>query len=173
MNTKPQLRLALTVLTLALAAGCTPPEHDKRLAEVNPPPDFAIEFFVHGSSDGSDRRVMRSNYVLEPNRNLRVELGSHQEQDAFPRFYRQLTFAQFESISEIVRKAKLHAEPTSPNASTSGAASNVLIYEVKVTAWGRTNRYRTTPEESPPTAELLAKLVELGGGSTTGAEATP
>ena len=55
------------------------------------------------------------------------------------------------------------AEPTSPTAEAdlAGTASTPVLYRVTIISHGRTHRYATTPAESPPTSELIERLIEL------------
>lgn len=171
---------ALVGLVLALTS-CVSPHQDKRLSRIEMPSDFAVEFNVRGDSAAEDPMRQSAQYVVEANRRMRVISGSRAETRTFPRFLRDVTPTEFEALWAHVRDANLMAEPTSPGAEgygqppttapapppaeapdTAGApAESGALYTVAITARGRTNRYATTPSESPPTASLLAMLLEL------------
>ena len=59
------------------------------------------------------------------------------------------------------------SEPTSPIAEAADKQTRPppVIYRVDLSAWGLVNRYSTTAEESPPTAELLARLIAASGSA--------
>ncbi|MCC6579564.1 MAG: hypothetical protein IT440_03925 [Phycisphaeraceae bacterium] len=166
-------REALLLAIGAVLAGCQSSpdvsqvqEDGRRVASS----DFALEFFVHGPTHAATRRSLRAKYVLLPNRRLHVALADEAMPHRFPGHYRLLSSNEVDDLAQLVDRSSLIAEPTSPRAEEAGVAGSdqatdkAILYEVTVTSAGRTNRYRTTPEESPPTAKLLDRLILLTGG---------
>lgn len=121
------------------------------------PPDFALQFHVAGDPSTNDPLRQTSQYVLEANRHLHVATGPTATRHAYPPLTRVIPHAEYEHLIRHVMRSHLMAEPTSPAAESSNAT---LRYEVTLFANGRTHRYATTPAESPPTVQLLQKLVK-------------
>ena len=150
----------MLLVSLAVLCGCAaddaPPLRNQTVAG-----DFSLS--VHVAGDGHDPEPMRrrAQFVVQPDRMLRLATGPAASPDTFPRPYRRLSPAEFASLYELVARNHLLAEPTSPIAAGSEADDQAVILRVAITAGGRTNRYATTAAESPPTAALLARLVAL------------
>jgi hypothetical protein len=100
-------------------------------------------------------------FVLEPNRSLYAGLGLQVDRGYRPPLLGRITASQFDSIVRIVLDRNLIAEPTSLGSQAD--MHPAVVYKVEISAWGMINRYRTTPDESPPTAKLLAKLITASG----------
>jgi hypothetical protein len=169
--------LPALVMAAGLLAGCISPYEDARLKSLTVPPDLAIDFVVRGDPQSPDRREMQSRYVLLPDRQLHVALGDDAATEAYPRHYRILSPREMERLVQIIGEGGLPAEPSSPAAEqalaaggTPGADVAPVTYRVWLTGWGKTNRYVTTPEESPPTGRLLDELIRLTGGISAATE---
>ncbi len=150
---------------LADAGGCS----SRTAAPLNgtkTPPDFALNVLVRGPLDETNRLRQTSRYVLESNRTLRATRGRGAIPLTYPPIARRLGPAQVESLVRLVARHHLMVEPTSPSAEAAAApgAGPEVIYELQITSNGQTHRYRTTPDESPPTIRLLTELVRLAGG---------
>jgi len=136
---------------------------DPRLGYQMMPADFALEFNIIAPDDSDDPLRQPGQYVLEPNRNLRVALGRGATDDLFPSITRTIPLEQQIRIWERVDKNQLLSEPTS--ATGEQRPDHVVLYNVTVRAWGRVNSFVTTPEESPPAAQVLADLTRLRGAT--------
>jgi|GEM_PF-4184403 len=155
--------LAGSVVALALLAlsGCAQPYAEALHGGLEQPPDFSIEFRVHGKNQAEDRLNQTSYYVLLPNRRLYIAVGADAVTERFPVSYIVLTLEQYSNIVEIVRTNSLHTEPNSPNLeSVDETQAEIPVYRAAITAWGKTHRFRTIAEDSPPTVELLQALIE-------------
>jgi len=114
--------------------------------------------------------------VLLPNRRLHVALGYNLPQGFYPPLARIISRAEFEAIVRLVQRHRLLAEPTSPLAESPRPQQQpppAVLYHVDMSAGGLINRYHTTPQESPPTGELLAMLVLASGGELPPAKPRP
>jgi hypothetical protein len=163
--------LALVTLT----PGCVAPENDPALTDIQTPWDLTIQLHITGQDDSTDPRVQTSQYVIDPSRRLRVATGAGAKANYFPGATRVVSVEEFENLGRFVREAHLEAEPTSPVAevaSTQPLDPPTVSYEVEITAFGRRHRYTTTPQESPPTAELAAMLAQLRGQTVSVPRAT-
>ena len=78
----PAPLLAALFVGLTLTACRTGP--DPRLGYQAVPADFAIEFTVIAPEDSDNPLRQPGQYVLEPNRHLRVALGPGATEDLFP-----------------------------------------------------------------------------------------
>jgi len=158
------MRCAPLLVCLTLLAACTSPARDPELEQLGVPPDFAVDLYVRAARGESSDNPLRqtSKTVLEANRKLRVAVGDAARANYYPKIVRIVDAPQVEQAYAIVHNANLMIEPTSPDAEAiqSGTKTGVL-YQVTLTAFGRTHTYATTPTESPPTAQLLKKLVDL------------
>lgn len=149
--------------------GCAQSQSDQQLHRIaQTPPDFALELYVDGKIDDPDPRLVRCNYLLEPNFNLHLSLGDEAGRNKYPSRYLKLRHEQFQQLVSVAQQANLMAEPTSP------FAENVLKHQqapvgerplihVVVTSWGKTNRYVTTGQDSPPTQVILDRLIRFTG----------
>ena len=128
------------------------------------PVQFSVEFEVDGEPASDNPRRIRSRYVLEANRDLRVTRGSSARVQTYPPFNHQLSHADFLAVYRHVIDHELSAEPTSPNAETPRdiveAVEADVVYHVTLNVNGRWHRDATTPAESPPTVQLLAHLID-------------
>ena len=129
------------------------------------PADLTLEFHVIGEPAPGDPLRQMSMYVLEPDRRLRVAIGYRSATSFYPQIARVLTPDEYDAVVKLVYERRLIAEPTSPvaEAAAKDGAAPPVLYRVDLTGWGLVNRYDTTPEESPPTEALLAKLVSASG----------
>ncbi|MCE9589260.1 MAG: hypothetical protein K8S99_01910 [Planctomycetes bacterium] len=158
----PRLFIRLIALCL-LTAGCNAPYQDPRLVGVATPTDFSVVFRVRGDAKSRDPLREPSLQTVEPNRRLGVARGAAADHNRYPPFTRYLTRKEYDALFELVSNNHLIAEPTSPGgeAFDQGKTKATEMYDVEVTLFGRTNHYRTTPGESPPTVQLLTRLVAL------------
>jgi len=151
---------AVMVLAAAVFQGCRQPGGGVGSTHPALPPDFALRLHVTGKSDSDNLFHRTAQYVVEPDRQLRVALGAGAKIDYYPRPTRILSRAAYYDLSQHVHRHHLMAEP----ASIGSEADDVDVrYEVEITAHGRTHRYTTTPDESPPTLGLLRRLAGLHG----------
>ncbi|MCC7204177.1 MAG: hypothetical protein IT441_03795 [Phycisphaeraceae bacterium] len=163
-----------------MLAGCA----GKKIAAntTDPPADFTIEVYIHhfdadmslATASMMGRAVRQtSQYLLEPNRDLRAIMGPWASDRIYPPPVRRLTYAQFQSLWKIIQVNHLLAEPTSPNGQVLmdhlgkrssdplGVPSPAILYRVRILAGGKSYEFSTTPQESPPTLALIAELVKL------------
>jgi len=159
---------ALLAALLSLAS-CAAPEHESRASLQAMPTDFALEVYVIGKGDASaDLANRTAHYVVEPNRRFRVTAGPRATERRFPRIARVLRPWEYEDLFARIKSGSLMTE-ASTDAGLRLAAwpdeSGALGYDVLITAYGKTHRYATTPEESPATASLVARLAELPSGA--------
>ena len=141
--TIPMLVTCLLGLTFA---GCTAPERDVQLSDVQVPWDLTVQIAVQGKDDAGDPMEQTSQFILEPSRKLRVATGSGADSNYFPRVTRQITPEQFEQVARLVRESNLQVEPTSPaaqSATTQPSTAALPIYHVSIQAFGQRNRYAT------------------------------
>ncbi len=156
----------ISVALATLTPGCVAPENDPALTDIQTPWDLTIQLHITGLDDSTDPRVQTSQYVIDPSRRLRVATGAGAQANYFPGATRVVSVEEFEKLGRFVREAHLEAEPTSPVAEvalTQPLDPPKVSYDVEITAFGRRHRYTTTPQESPPTAELAAMLAQLRG----------
>lgn len=163
------MRFYLLLLPVLLIA-CTSPHEDPRLVDLATPTDFSVVLRVRpapapgGAAASASANPLNeaSGYAVEPNRRLGVTRGRAAD-TRYPVFSRVLTRHEYDDLFTLVSNNHLIAEPTSPGAEAFGLGKTKAsaLYEVEITAFGRTNRYRTTPDESPPTVELLTRLIQL------------
>jgi hypothetical protein len=157
-----RIRLLMLALGALLPASCRSPAPE--LAGGGMPADFAIEFYVQAQAHEVDPRQRTGRFIVEPDRRLRGIQHDLVEPFTFPPTVRTLTPREMEALVDLVRRHRLMSEPTSPLAEQAVAdprSNRHTLYRVTITAWGRTNRFVTTAEESPPTAELLSALTAL------------
>lgn len=167
---KPPWVIYLGTMVLALGLlGCKATDENKQLKKyTSTPPDFAIELFVQGTIGSINSRIQRSKYLLEPNHRLHLALDHQAENQNYPVRYIKLRIAQYDQLIGVATQANLMAEPSSPYAEEilshqkSSQANKPLIH-VAITSWGKTNRYVTTGQDSPPTQILLDKMILYTG----------
>lgn len=145
--------------TLLATAGCTttPPASTR---------SFSLSLYVDGQDDSTNPLAQTARYLVLANRQLHVMLGQAARQRTYPKPYRALRVDEFDRVVRFVDEHHLLAEPTSPavrEMEHEGRSDLPVRYELTVTRNGRTNRYVTTPEESPPTTALLAALSSFRG----------
>ncbi len=135
------------------------------------PADFAVSFTVAG--EPAPAQPVRQNcvFVLERDRTLYGAVGIRVDHSYRPGRLGRITPGQYDDIVQWVNDRSLMAEPTSPDAQ--GSQPPPVLYDVQLIGWGMINHYRTTPEESPPTVTLLAKLIVAAGGDIVLTEPTP
>jgi len=164
---------AWLVVAFALTLfGCNPPPVKQGATEMSIPADFAIQLRVHGKPGAKEVSQQTVDYVVEPNRAFHVAGGSWGSQGrVFPPLLRHLDYQEFNSLFRIVAGNNLAVEPSSPNgeAAAKGKSPGTVWYEVVICSGGRTHKYSTTGEESPPTSQLLGRLHELRIGRKLGA----
>ena len=155
-------RLCWVMMTIGLVVrlqACGPVEQLVGHAHPTLPPDFALRFHVAGDPRADDLLLKTSQYLVEPNRQFRVALGAGATIDYYPKLTRRsISRAEFYELCQHVHLHHLMSEPTSVG--SEGGGVNIR-YAVEISAQGRTHRYRTTPDESPPTVELLRLLIAL------------
>jgi len=154
-----------TTSILLLVAGCTvrPAEPGEVTAE---PIWFSVELVVNGDPYANNPRRRKGRYLLEANRNLRAISGPTARTQTYPPYLRRVAHAEFLDIYRHVVEHELNAEPTSPNAEPATTETPLpetepsIVYHVTLNVNGQWHRYATTAEESPPTVQLLARLIE-------------
>lgn len=151
-------------------AGCAVGEPGPFTGAAGRPADLAVEFSVEGHRATVNMLRQPGMYVLDPSRRLRYAHGRGSPEGFYPREQRTVPPREFRLIERLVHDRRLLAEPTSPRAEAvlRGEADAPVLYRVIISGWGQINRYVTTPEESPPSVELLAKLVLASGGVLRG-----
>lgn len=152
------------VLTLGLAA-CWSAGPDIDFKDPTRPANLSIQFNVVGEAAPGDPLRQTSMYVLEPDHRLRVALGYRAQKSFYPAVVRTISAGEYDAIVRFVYARHLMAEPTSPigEAAEQQGHNPPVLYRVDLSAWGLVNRYVSTAEESPPTAELLMMLVNASG----------
>ena len=159
------------VLAVLLCSVCCTARHaDIRLNDPARPADLTLEFHVIGETAPGHPLRQISMYVVEPNRRLRVAIGYRSARSFYPQVARVLTTEEYRTLVELVYERRLMAEPTGPlaEAAVKDHSTVPVLYRVDLCGWGLVNRYDTTPEESPPTEALLARLAILAGLKPTG-----
>jgi hypothetical protein len=146
------------LLGAATLCGCTARGQTPDF-ELDPPTDFSLNFLVRGSSGAVDPVERTSRYLVEANGNLRAVHGRAAPGLTYPPLVRRLNPADMEKLMKFVHGHKLMAEPSSPGAESTEAARTV--FELEIMSWNQAHRYLTTPEESPPTLQLLTRLIRL------------
>jgi hypothetical protein len=167
MRRAPSVALVIIgVCVLSVSAGCAAPAR-RPGAGPGPhlPPDFAIEFHVLVRLDLQPGKRRPAHFVVEANRDLRVSRRARTAGRTYPPRLRRLSYDEYESLYALVWYNHLMAEPTSPVAQRflQGQRDVRVLYDVAVSAHGRTQHFVTTPGESPPTAQLRARLEQFAG----------
>ena len=154
-------RFTWWVGTITGLAGCAAMTVDQPANRLHPPSDFALVLHIQGHDLAADPAHYTSQYIIEPNRKLRTALGQGTTAKYFPDLTRQLSPIEFDVLSELVLQNHLMAEPTSPGVEEQAVPPQAAstIYTVSITSNGRTNRYATTPHESPATFSLVKTLI--------------
>ncbi len=161
---RPALAWLAALALLGGAGGCSTPAAVPS-SGTDTPPHLALNVLVMGQPDATNGLRRTARYVLESNRTLRVAHGREAIRLTYPPIARRLGQAQIASLVRLVVDQHLMAEPTSPLAEASGRGEKAdVLYELEIASDRRTHRYRTTPDESPPTVRLLAELVRLADG---------
>ncbi|MCC7408006.1 MAG: hypothetical protein IT442_08040 [Phycisphaeraceae bacterium] len=174
------IRLISVLLITVILTGCTGKKATTNTPD--PPADFTLEVYIHhfdadtspAAASAMGRAVRQtSQYLLEPNRDLRAVMGPWVSDRIYPPPVRRLTYAQLQTLWKIIQVNHLLAEPTSPNgqilmehlgkrsANPLSVPAPAILYRVRILAGGRTYEFSTTPQESPPTLALIAELVKL------------
>jgi hypothetical protein len=170
------LLLAVFASLLLLLNGCKADPVRQGGGEMSTPADFALEFRVHGKPGATDVADKTVDFVVEPNRALRVAGNSWGSQGrVFPPFLRYLDYKEFNALYRLIDSANLTVEPTGPNGELGSKGKPIADawYEVTLTASGRMHSFATTGAESPPTAQLLVRLHELRTGRPIGSTPKP
>lgn len=155
------------VLTLA---GCVSPQRDPRLTHKEMPIDFAVHVYVEGDPAVTDPLRQTSQYILQPDRLLRVAVGPGVTAGYFPRATRALTPAEMEALWGHVRESGLMHEPTTAPATQPSESG--IRYHVEITAHQQVHEFVTRPEESTATVELLMQLAKLRGAAVATTQTT-
>lgn len=160
------LSVPLAMVLVVGLQGCDRTENLVGRAHPALPPDFALRFHVSGGVGSNDFLYKTSQYVVEPNRQLRMAFGAGVTADDYPNLVRRtISRAEFYDLSQHIDRHHLMSEPTSVG---SEAPDVTVRYKVEITSHGRTHRYATSPAESPPSVQLLRLLIALHAGSPTG-----
>ena len=151
----------LLTTTWALFSGCTTSCPVARSAAV--PNDFALQVHIDGQADANEPHRQRSQYILEPNRQLHVALGAAATDNYFPKPARKLTFGEVQTLYHHIYHLHLMSQPERRGTSwhTTNRADSPIRYQVQITAHGRTHRYTTTPDKSPATLRLIRLLIRM------------
>lgn len=161
--------LTFVILCINLA-GCASPTVDTSITEgaITPPADFALELTVQGQPGVRDIMQRSSQYVVEPDRALRVAVGPGATEDYLPDRSRWISSRDHAALYEQIARGKLMIEPTSPGADAGVDPRTgrvpTAIYRVLIQAQGKQHVYRTTADESPYTRRLHEMLVMLAQG---------
>ena len=148
--------LKACVVVMLLLAGCSapfPPAADGL------PPDFGLEFSVHGDLHSRDPFVRSARYVLLPSRQFRALLGSTSEIRTYPRLVRVVSPEEFATVYHAVHDRGLEKSGADPKPEAK------IAYDILIVANGEHYRLTTTPEQLPAAKELLGRLLELGRNS--------
>jgi len=153
--------------------GCMPRHADISMSDPDRPADLTLQFHVIGEPAPGHPLRQTSMYVVEPDRRLRVSIGYRSATSFYPQVARVLTAREYRSVVELVYERRLMAEPTGPlaEAAVKRTSTVPVLYRVDLSGWGLVNRYDTTPDESPPTEALLARLAILSGLKPPGLKA--
>ncbi len=163
------LLLALATLCISLS-GCASSSVDTSTTEgaITPPADLAIELTVQGQPGVRDIMQRSSQYVIEPDRALRVAVGPGATEDYLPDRSRWISSRDYAALYEQIARGKLMIEPTSPGAEAGvdprTGRMPTAIYRVLIQAQGKQHVFRTTADESPYTRRLHEMLVLLAQG---------
>ena len=154
--------IILCITVLVVSPGCNYQTIDRRLAVLAVPSDFALVLHIDGPGPAREPTRHHSQYIVEPNRNLRVALGPGVSPDYFPSLTGRLLPRQFEAVYQLVEANHLMSEPTSPGAQLQPERdAEAVCYKVWITCLGRTHHFETTPSESVATWQLAKYLVHL------------
>ncbi|MBH07301.1 MAG: hypothetical protein CMJ20_13405 [Phycisphaeraceae bacterium] len=147
--------------TWALFSGCNASFPVAKSAAV--PSDFALQVHINGQADSNEPHRLRSQYILEPNRQLRVALGVDATGNYFPKPARKLTFDEVQTLYRHIYHLHLMSQPERRGTSshTTNRADNSIRYQIQITAHGRTHRYITTLHKSPVTLRLIRLLIRM------------
>lgn len=156
---RQKTRWATVIFLLVHTAACETRQPPDPVSHPWLPPDFAIQFFVEGNPHSTNPLTQTAQFVVEPNRQLRVALGPDAAVDSYPDQPTTISRAEYFDLSQHIMRHHLLAEPTSPAAEDN--VQDEVRYDVLIMANGRTHRYTTTPPDSPPTVQLLVKLTQL------------
>ena len=145
--------------------GCMQRHADTSMTDPARPADLTLQFHVIGEPAPGHPLRQTSMYVVEPDGRLRVSLGYRSTASFYPQVARVLTAWEYRDLVELVYERRLMAEPAGPlaEAAVKRTGTVPVLYRVDLSGWGLVNRYDTTPEESPPTEALLARLAILSG----------
>jgi hypothetical protein len=146
-------------------ASCETPQAGPAPDPLNPV-DFTLSVYVEGDVR-ADKPIHRTAmFVLEADRRLYVGAGYTVEGGYRPPLKKILSPGNYRSIVELVYERGLLAEPTSPRGEQAKryGVRDAVVYHVDMVGWGRINRYVTTPDESPTTAQLVARLIVASNG---------
>jgi len=160
-------RYATAALMTWIMWGCGHNDQTTGMTHPMLPPDFALRFCVAGTGSSDHPLEQTSQYVVEPNRDLRVMVGPTATAKYYPPKSRTLQREEYYDLAQYALSSYLMSEQTSRGA---GAGHPKVRYSVEITAHGHTHRYATTPDESPPTVQLLRRLVVLHTATTSGIE---
>lgn len=159
--------ILLCIAVLVVSPGCNSQTIDRRLAVLEVPSDFALVLHIDGPAPAREPTRHHSQYIVEPNRNLRVALGPGVSPDYFPSLTGRLLPRQFKTVYQLIKANHLMSEPTSPGAQLRPERdAESVYYKVWITCLGRTHHFATTPSESVATWQLAKYLVHLHQSKT-------
>ncbi|MAE63800.1 MAG: hypothetical protein CMJ18_05965 [Phycisphaeraceae bacterium] len=157
MSGETRVAISLMLLALTAAPGCRGTERAapaKDQTSDAPPADFALVLYIEGHDRPWDPARFRSQYVLEPDRGLRVALGPGAEPGYYPALTRRLTPAEQGDVYRWIRSHELDRFPAGMITS-----ADDVRYVVQITSHEQTSRYATNSAASPATRRLVEMLV--------------
>jgi hypothetical protein len=166
----------LFLAAATLLGGCVDPYHDPHLGIQEVPADFALIFNVQNPATSDDPLRQSSQYVLEPDRNLRVALGSATSEAYFPRLTRQITPEEYAAVSRLAQAPALLSprermsatlptgEGLSPGSSPTTAPAPPASAQLSKLA---------RPLGSPPAGPVVYRLTIMANGRVQSSLTTP
>lgn len=151
--------LSLLMLGILLTPGCQRAHDDPRLADRPYPADFGLVYQVVSLEESEDGAPTRQPgvYIVEPDRTLRVALGSGATAGYYPPSTATLTPNQMAQLWRLVQQAELIDQPADIH------ADDTVKYHIQITARGKRHLLHATPAHHPQSAAILRYLAELSG----------
>ncbi len=137
---------------------CSQTPNNAGLSHYMLPPDFALLLHVDGERATNNPLRQTAQYLVEPNRAFHAAVGGNIAADFYPQPIKTISREEYYDLAGHALANQLMAEPTSPRSQFVDAR---VVYTVELRSHGLLHRYTTTPEESPPTVQLLKRLVSL------------
>lgn len=162
-STIPRLAALLMLATLLAACASEPaPAPATRAASTTTPADFALVITVRpeGFVDPADPLQQPAQYVLEPNRSLRVAIGPGAHHHLFPPVTATLSPQEMTQLYSLIESAEL--DKLDPREALNLTDAQVT-YEISLTANGATHHVVTTGRQTPAVRRVLARLAKLRG----------